>query len=150
MPILGFTEIPVEKSGMFPVVKAPKISASKLSVKNLSFTKADLELVLDIDNPNAFGVSLKDLNYNVNINGLNTISGTTSSEINISEKGKNTVKVPVSFNLLQLGRSAYNLLKSDQPLEYSLSGSSNIGATLPFFDVSTYDFDRSGTLNIFN
>lgn len=150
LPVLGLTEIPIEKSGMFPVVKPPKISASKLSVKNLSFTKADLELELNVENPNMFGVSLNDLDYKVDINGLSTISGTTSSEINIAEKGQNTVKIPVSFNLLQLGRSAYNLLKSDEPLNYSLSGSSKIGATLPFFDVSSYNFDRSGTLNIFN
>lgn len=150
LPVLGFTEVPIEKSGMFPVVKPPKISASKLSVKNLSFTKADLELELNIDNPNMFGISLNDLNYKVDVNGLNTISGTTTSEISIGEKGQNTVKIPVSFNLLQLGKSAYNLLKSDEPLEYSLSGSSKIGATLPFFDVSSYNFDRSGTLNIFN
>lgn len=149
LPLLGFTEIPLKKSGVFPVVKAPKISASRLTVKNLSFTKADLELQINIENPNAFGIILNNLDYNVDINGLQSISGTTSEAIEISEKNSGTIKIPVSFNLIQLGRTAYQLLNSNQPLDYSLSGSTNIDATLPFFDASKYDFSRSGSLNIF-
>ena len=150
LPILGFTEVPLQRSGTFPVIKAPKISASRLSVKNISFTSADLELILNIDNPNAFGVTLSDLDYTVKINGLESISGKSISPIQIDEKNSGIISVPVSLNFIQLGRSTYNLIKSDQPLEYSLSGNTNVNATLPFFEPSYYNFDRSGTVNIFN
>jgi len=150
VPVLGLTEIPLEKSGTFPVVKPPKISASKLKVKNLSFTKADLELELSINNPNSFGISLNNLNYNVDINGLESISGTTSQKIDLSSKENNSISIPVSFNLIQLGRSAYQLLKNDDPLDYSLSGSTNLDTSLPYFKASDFNFNRSGSLNIFN
>ncbi|MEP1152110.1 MAG: LEA type 2 family protein [Balneola sp.] len=150
LPVLGLTEIPVKKSGTFPIVKPPKISAPRLSVKNLSFTKAELELQLNIDNPNNFGVTLNKLDYKVDINGLKSVSGMTSSAIDVSKKGSNTITVPVSFNLIELGRSAYQLLSSNKPLDYSISGSTNFDATLPFFDTSNYTFDRTGSLNIFN
>lgn len=149
LPVLGFTEVPIKKSGTFPVVKVPTVSASKLSVKNLSFTKADLELQLNINNPNAFGVTLNNLDYNVDINGLESISGTTNNAVEISEKGTGTLTIPVSFNLLELGRTAYQLLNSDKELDYSLSGNTNIDATLPFFKASNFDFNRSGSLNLF-
>ncbi|MEO9887132.1 MAG: LEA type 2 family protein [Balneola sp.] len=150
VPVLGLTEIPLEKSGTFPVVKPPKISASKLKVKNLSFTKADLELELSINNPNSFGISLNNLNYNVDINGLESISGTTSQKIDLSSKENNSISIPVSFNLIQLGRSAYQLLKNDDPLDYSLSGNTNLDTSLPYFKASDFNFNRSGSLNIFN
>ncbi|HCT53050.1 MAG TPA: hypothetical protein DF712_11380 [Balneola sp.] len=150
LPFLGFTEVPLQRSGTFPVIKAPKISASRLSVKDISFASADLELILNIDNPNAFGVSLSDMEYNITINGLESISGKSNNLIQIDEKSSGIISVPVSLNFIQLGRSAYNLIKSDQPLEYSLSGNSNVSATLPFFEPSYYSFDRSGTVNIFN
>jgi LEA14-like dessication related protein len=149
LPVLGLTEIPISKSGTFPVVKTPSISASKLTVKNLSFTKADLELQIDISNPNAFGIILNALNYNVDINGLESISGITSESVEIVEKGVSTVKIPVSFNLIELGRTAYQLLSSNKELDYSLSGTTNIDATLPFFNASSYDFNKSGSLNLF-
>ena len=150
LPLLGLTEIPIEKSGVFPVVKAPKISATKLNVKNISFTKADLELELNINNPNNFTVILNNLNYNVDINGLQSISGTTSQKMPVSAKESSIVTIPVSFNLIQLGRSAYQLLQSNKPLDYSLSGSTNVDASLPFFNTSEYNFNRSGSLDIFN
>lgn len=149
LPVLGLAEIPISKSGTFPVIKKPSISASKLTVKNLSFTKADLELQIDVSNPNAFGVLLNTLSYNVDINGLESISGTTSKEIEISEKGVSILKIPVSFNLIELGRTAYQLLSSDKKLDYSLSGTADIDATLPFFNPSSYDFNKSGSLNLF-
>ena len=149
LPVLGLTEIPVNKSGTFPVVKTPSISASKLTVKNLSFTKADLELQIDVSNPNAFGVILNTLDYKVDINGLESISGITSESVEIAEKGISTVKIPVSFNLIDLGRTAYQLLSSDKELDYSISGTANIDATLPFFNASSYDFNKSGSLNLF-
>lgn len=150
LPVLGFTEIPLESSGTFPVIKTPKISASRLSVKNISFTSADLELILNIDNPNAFGISLADTDYSVSINGLESISGKSSSPIVIKEKNTGSIKVPLSLNFIQLGRNAYNLIKGNQPLEYTLSGKTEIEATLPFFESSSYNFNRSGTVNIFN
>jgi len=150
LPVLGFTEIPLEKSGTFPVIKKPSISASRLTVKNISFTNADLELVLNIENPNAFGISLKDTDYSISINGLKSISGKSLNPIVIKEKNSGTITVPVSLNFIQLGRSAYNLITSDQPMEYTLSGSTEIESPLPFFKTSSYNFDRSGNVNIFN
>ena len=150
LPILGFTEVPIQEAGHFPVIKAPKISASRLSVKDISFTSADLELILNIDNPNAFGVSLTNTDYTVSINGLESISGNSSSPIVIKEKSNGTISVPLSLNFIQLGRSAYNLIKGNEPLEYTLSGKTEVEATLPFFESSSYNFDRSGTVNIFN
>ncbi|MBO6621714.1 MAG: LEA type 2 family protein [Balneola sp.] len=150
LPVLGFTEIPLKKSGVIPVIKPPKVSVSRLSVKNLSFTKADLELILNIDNPNAFGISLRETDYTISINGLESISGKSLNPIEIKEKNSGTISVPVSLNFIQLGRSAYNLIKEDQPLEYILSGSTDVESTLPFFKTSSYNFDRSGTVNIFN
>ncbi len=150
LPVLGLREIPLKKSGTIPVVKTPKISASGLSVKNISFTKADLELELSIDNPNAFGVSLDDLNYTVDINGLKSISGSSNSAVDIQEKSTGSVKIPVSLNFLELGRTAYNLLTSDESLEYSLDGSTLLDTSLPFFKESEYDFNRTGSININN
>ena len=149
-PVLGLINIPVEKTGTFPVIKMPKISIGDLLVKNLSFTKADLELQLNVENPNGFDLLLNALNYDVIINGLTSLSGSTEETVTVNKKGEGSIKIPLSLNILQLGMSAYNILKGDEPLEYSLNGDANIGADLPLFESSTFNFNRSGQVDLNN
>lgn len=148
VPILGMVEVPIEKSGSFPIVKAPTLSVANFSVKNISFTKADVEVELNIGNPNTFGLIMNELNYTVDIDGLSAISGETSNRIEIGSNEIGTIKIPASFSFLDLGMAAYNALTSDDPFEYSLSGAANVGATLPFFESSSFNFDRTGSVNI--
>ncbi|GAB5408630.1 MAG: hypothetical protein BalsKO_09950 [Balneolaceae bacterium] len=148
VPILGLIEVPVEKVGSFPIVKAPTISVSSFSVKDLSFTKADVELELNIGNPNTFALILDKLDYNINLNGFDTIKGTTSNSLSIAENETNTFKIPASFNFLELGSVAYSAIVGGDPFEYSLTGSADVGASLPYFDLSSFNFDRSGVVDI--
>lgn len=148
VPVLGMIEVPIQKDGVFPVVKAPTMSVSKFSVKNLSLTKADIELELNIDNPNAFGLILNKLDYNVDLNGLSPISGEISDKIEIAKNGSGSIKIPTSLNFLSLGMAAYNTLTSGKPFEYSLNGTADVGATLPFFESSSFNFNKSGLVDI--
>ncbi len=148
VPVLGLVEAPIEKSGSFPVVKAPTISVSNLSVKDISFSGADIEVELDVSNPNYFGLILNQLAYNVDLQGLSAIKGESNTSVEIGENETGTIKIPASFSFSELGMAAYRALTSDDPFEYSLSGSANVGATLPFFDSSSFNFDKSGSVNI--
>ncbi len=148
VPVLGLLDIPIQKEGSFPIVKAPTISLSKFSVKSLSFTKADVELELNIENPNTFGLNLNELNYKVDFNGFNSIEGNTSNSVSIAENEIGTIKVPASFNFLELGTAAYSALVGGKPFQYSLTGTADIGATLPYFNSSSFNFDKSGVVDI--
>ena len=148
VPVLGLVKVPIEKKGVFPVVKAPKISMGNMTVKNLSLSRADLELELNVSNPNAFGVILNSLNYEVDVNGLKPISGLNENMVEIAEKSEGTLTIPVSFSIMELGMTAYKALNNGESLNYKLNGSANVGATLPFFKNSTFNFEKSGMLNI--
>lgn len=148
VPFLGMVEVPIEKTGVFPVVKAPSISISKFSLDKLSFTKADVELELTIDNPNNFGLIMNSLIYEVELNGFNTITGNQNIPVSINEGESQSITIPASFNFLELGAAAYSAFTSNDPFNYSLNGTADVGATLPFFESSSFNFDRSGMLNI--
>ncbi|MBO6524623.1 MAG: LEA type 2 family protein [Balneolaceae bacterium] len=148
VPVLGLIEVPIEKNGTFPVVKAPTISVANFSLKDISFTKADIEVELNVANPNTFGLILNQLDYGVDIDGLSTISGEIIDRIEIGGNESQTFKIPASFSFADLGLAAYNALTSDDPFEYNLTGSANIGATLPFFESSSFNFDKTGVVDI--
>ncbi|MEQ9310291.1 MAG: LEA type 2 family protein [Balneolaceae bacterium] len=148
VPVLGLVEVPIEKEGVFPIVKAPSFSLSSFSVKNLSFTKADVELEINIGNPNTFALILDKLDYNIQLNGFDTINGGTTSSLSIAENEIRSLKIPASFNFLELGSAAYSTIVGGEPFQYSLTGSADVGASLPNFDLSSFNFDRSGVVDI--
>ena len=150
VPILGLVELPITHEGTVPVVKLPKLKIASFRVDDLSISKASLMLGIEIANNNIFGVDLNNMNYSIDLNGLSVVEGQFTEAIQIEEKSTSTVEVPVEFNLLQLGMSAYRMLSSNNPIEYSIIGNSNIGVDLPYFKSSSFDFSQTGTVNLTN
>ncbi|SMO82260.1 LEA14-like dessication related protein [Gracilimonas mengyeensis] len=147
-PVIGRLNVPIEKSGTLPVIKLPKLSIKNVALENLSLTKADVEVNLIIDNPNAFDLSFSNFNYNLSLNDTSPISGTMDQAIHINQKSESEVTVPISLSLLEMGAALQSVLRGGDDIEYSLEGSSTVDASLPLFSPSTFNFDRSGLVNI--
>ncbi|MDZ7756433.1 LEA type 2 family protein [Rhodohalobacter sp.] len=148
LPVLGTVTVPVKYAGKIPVVKQPSISLSNFSVENLSLSGADLIVELSVQNPNAFQLMVDDLNFDLEVNGLRSFSGSINDEILIDRKSAQTIKLPFNISFLNAGMAAYRLLNSDENLEYKLTGSTLIGSDLPYFKKSNFDFDKSGSVDI--
>lgn len=93
-------------------------------------------------------LQMDQLSYDLRINGLESISGSLNEEIDIEEGSSTKIKLPVSISFLNAGMSAYRILTGDEDLEYELTGSTTIGSDLPYFKLSSFDFDKSGSVNI--
>lgn len=148
LPIIGRVSVPVQHSGKIPVVKRPSISLNNFSVDKLSLNGADLSIELNVENPNSFQLQMTRLAYNLQINGLESISGLMTEEINLAEGSSKNIKLPVSISFLNAGMSAYRILNGDENLDYKLSGSTTIGSDLPYFELSSFDFDKTGSVDI--
>lgn len=148
LPMLGMVNVPVQYSGKIPVVKRPSVSLENFIVENISLSGAELSIELNIDNPNSFMLQMDQLSYDLRINGLESISGSLNEEINVEEGSSTKIKLPVSISFLNAGMSAYRILTGNEDLEYELTGSTTIGSDLPYFKLSNFDFDKSGSVNI--
>lgn len=122
VPLLGKLRYPVKTEGTLPLPKLPKVSLKDLTLEKLSFSGATLALNLQVENPNAFGLSLDTLQYNFNVNGKRWLSGERSSLGNINKGGANTITLPISLNFMEMGSGLYGLLQGGEDLNYNLSG----------------------------
>jgi LEA14-like dessication related protein len=122
LPIIGNYAIPLSKSGELPVPKLPKIKVNSVKINKLSFMAAELVAQVEIDNPNAFNLGLSDFNYQLNVNQQKWGQGSINKSSTIPQKGKGTIDIPVKLDITSVGRTAYQLLSSKQPLEYQLKG----------------------------
>lgn len=148
VPILGEVSIPVKQTGTLPVVQMPQIIPKSFKVTNLTFSKADMELTINVKNPNTFGISLDQLNYNLVLNGLSSLTGQLPETVQIQRKSEQEINIPISINLLQLGINAYRTIADGNPIEYTLNGTAQIGSDLSIFKNSLFNFDKSGIVNI--
>ncbi|MBN2425517.1 MAG: LEA type 2 family protein [Calditrichaceae bacterium] len=148
LPVLGMTRIPLETSGKIPAVKVPSIKLESLSLKKMGLTSVDLEAVMNIDNPNIFGLNLDGLNYALSISGVEWISGKKSSAIALNKKADSKVAIPISLNILNMGKSVVNMIQNGNNLDYKLSANSVVGSTLEMFGKQNIDLTKSGKIDI--
>jgi LEA14-like dessication related protein len=148
VPVLGVVTIPVSKSGDFPLLKIPKLSIESLRLRNLSLTGADLRLGVKLNNPNAFSMLLDKLHYDFEVNGLQWISGESIEASQVPEKGEGLIEIPIRLNLIELGRSVYQLLNSNNDLNYQFGGDININTSLPLLGKVNLPFDHSGKIKV--
>jgi len=147
--ILGAPQrIPIRKRGTLPLLKAPRISLASLKLHNINLTGADLSLTVKLINPNAFEFIVKGMEYDLEINGSQWLSGNLQENLQISAKDESLLNFPISLNFFQIGRSVAQLLKNNQPLEYRFKGGINLDSSLPLLGAVHLPFDRSGLVQI--
>lgn len=148
LPVLGAVRIPVSKSGTIPLLKMPSISLGSLKLDKLGLTGADLELVLDLENSNGLPLNLDKLNYQFDVNGRQWGLGEVTQNLSLNENSSTSLKIPLSLNFLQMGRSIYDLLNGDSALNYSLTGDANITSSMELLKALDLDFNKSGQVNL--
>jgi LEA14-like dessication related protein len=148
LPLIGNYAIPVSTKGELPVPKIPDIKFKGLSVKNISFTSAELVARIEVNNPNDFDMGVRNLNYQLNINQENWGQGKITKNINIPRKGKGTIDFPLELNFLQAGRSAYDIVVNKKPVAYQLKGNAMINTTLELLKNYNMPLDISGTTSL--
>jgi LEA14-like dessication related protein len=148
IPVLGRTRIPVSHSGTIPTVQLPSLRIAGLKVNNLSFSGADLELRMRLRNPNAFGLSLRALDYDFLIDGNRWARGISRRTMSVPRNGTGTIAIPISLDFRQMGGTLYAVLSGDEELNYNLSGVLDLGTTLPLLTHAQLPIDKSGYLEI--
>ncbi len=148
LPLLGIVQIPISRKGSFPNFKIPEISLQGINLKNLGFNGANLDIVLNVKNPNTFGFNAENLNYDLEINGLQWITGHLNRSVSIAQKSDQSVRIPVSLNFMTMGTAVYQLLTGNSELNYQLKGKTKINSSLEYFNSFNFPFNKSGKINL--
>lgn len=118
--LMGF-DLPYETSGTFPLPELPGVMVKEINVNDFSWAGAALDVVLELENNNAFGVDLNGLEYNILMGGKSLINGKSKDGTSIPQNGKTTMDIPFDVNFIWLGKSAFDLL-SGESSDYEING----------------------------
>lgn len=148
LPVLGQTNLPVQKEGEIPLLKLPDVRVSNLQVKSLNLDSANLNLKLQFDNPNGFGLKVNSLNYDLVINGDTWAEGSALKNVHIKQNGVTQLNIPLTLNISRLGFSAYRILTGSKKLNFQLKGNFNLNAAHELLGKTNFNFDRSGVVSL--
>jgi LEA14-like dessication related protein len=144
LPVIGNYDIHLSESGEIPVPKLPDIRLKDVKINKLTLTSAELLTSIEINNPNAFALGLDNFNYKLDINNQTWGKGRIAQKQNVPGKGTGVIKIPVKLNLLNMGRTVYQLLNSEGAFAYQLSGDLNLDAGIALFKKYHMPLDIKG------
>ena len=145
LPVLGERTVPVSYSNQLPIPKAPSVTVSNVAIENLSLTGAALNVEMDVDNPNAFGVDLTTLDYNLLVNGKSWLETKATNVATLPEKGSTKMSVPIRLSFADMGMALYQTLTQTKPMEYQLNGNMTLDTTLPLLKNVQLPFNQLGS-----
>lgn len=148
IPVLGVVKVPVSKKGEFPLLKRPKIKIDALRLQQLNITGAELKLGIRLNNPNAFSMILKHLQYNFEVNQQRWVAGDTERNIRITEKGESIIEIPFSLDFLQVGHSVYRVLTENRSFDYRFKANLDLTTSLPLLEQFELPFEHSGEIAV--
>ena len=145
LPILGNQEVPLSFNGSLPIPKIPKISLKSAQLSSFSWRGAEMAVVLDVTNPNVFGINLNELAYQINAAGTSVGAGAVSA-LSLEKGQQQAVSIPLKLSFSELGMSLYKILTSSEAVDVGVSGSADINPDLPLWKPDPLSFDLSKSL----
>lgn len=146
LPGIGKYRVPVEKSGKLPILKIPKISLSRLRVMRLDWATAEIELGLQVENPNPFSFQVDSLNYVFSVKGLQWVTGKSRKGVEIPQKGLKETMVTFSLDFREVGSTVLSLLQQKSGLEYTFQGILGLSTSVKPLGNIRLPFDLRGNI----
>ena len=146
IPVMGNISIPVNFTGELPIPQLPDITFSDISLSDVSWSGAKLMLSLDVENPNAFGLDLQSLVYNLQAEGKSLGKGALNS-IKLEEGQSQTIDIPLEVSLTNLGISLFRMLSGGDAVKVGVDGSAEVAPDIGLWKPEPLEFKAERTLN---
>jgi LEA14-like dessication related protein len=148
IPYLGNKHLEGKASGALPLLKLPGFSLKSVRVKDISLSKAEVEITVEIDNPNAVSLDVDEFDYKLKISGEEWASASLKKRYTARKQSKTEMRIPVSISLSRLGSGVYKVLTGGGNFDYSLTGKVKTG--IPEFNTSDLpvSLDKNGKVKI--
>lgn len=125
VPVLGQVSAPFQFSDTLPIPRLPNVRLNSVQLAETSFSRIRLNVVLDVNNPNRFAVALNQLGFQLNAN-QRALAQADVSRMNLDADQQQTVTVPISLSLAELGSALFRLLGSGQAIDFALNGHADV------------------------
>lgn len=101
-------------------VQKPSVRYSSMSIEDISFSDVTLLFDFEVTNPNSFGVSADQYQYEFFINGNEFVTGIQNERLRIENNSTTIIQIPVSLSFSEVFETVSSVVRQDS-LAYRLS-----------------------------
>jgi LEA14-like dessication related protein len=126
------------------MITRPTVAIQEVHITGLSLTGATLTFLVELENPNGFGVTVTTFTYSVYLNDRPVAQGEATEPISIKRRSVTPVSLPLKTAFQDLEKGLKSLIGSDTA-DYRIEGSL---AVRSFFGRLEFPYSRSGTIDL--
>ena len=128
------------------ILEKPSFTLRGVILSPISFTKMNLLLDLDVQNPNNFDLTLKSFGYTVYLKNEEIGNGRLEKELLIPSSSTTQIRVPLVAKFKDLSGSLKAIFTGDD-LPYKIEGTADFSTV---FGSLNFPFSREGRINLKN
>lgn len=148
LPILGEQRIELSHEGKIPNVRMPRFSFESLYVKSLGLMGADLVILMNVDNPNAFGIGLNEFRGVLDINKQKWAELSAGEAVYFPAGGSGELGFQFRLEFLSMGRTVRDLLSKNESLNYEFVGNILLDSSLDMMKEVSLPLNISGGVDL--
>ncbi len=114
-------------------LKDPEVKFMDLSVSNMTADTVDLDLKLNVKNPNDVDLEVNKITYGLMVSGKPATEGVFAKGAKVVANGQSDLVIPLKFKYSTLGDILKSLVSQNFNKEYELKGAVDLGfISIPF------------------
>ncbi len=125
------------------VFETPEVLFKDVRINGIGLRGGSVDVVLDVHNPNRFGLTAQRVAYRVLVDSTEVGTGATVQPIEVGSRRTSEVRLPVTFEFSKLGAVGRQLLTRGV-VNYRVLGDITVGTPVGNF---TRPFDRTAQFN---
>ncbi|PIZ62778.1 MAG: hypothetical protein COY19_10950 [Candidatus Marinimicrobia bacterium CG_4_10_14_0_2_um_filter_48_9] len=110
----------VDIKRVVPRFYIPEVTAESFEIDSLNFSRASVELLVSINNKNAFSYKADSLAYEVSIEDNQWIKGMIPDFADIQAKSVTNITIPITISFKEVSQTFWDLLTKGNKVRYNL------------------------------
>jgi LEA14-like dessication related protein len=148
VPIAGQRNFTMNFSKRLPALKPLKAKMGDIDVGKLGFKESSIDITLNVENPNAFPMKMKDGKYKFSLdNDQNIMEGVMQKVVDIPAHASAPVAMHVDMKTMKIPKLGWKMLFDKKDTHFRLNFSSKLIAENGMLNNSRMDFNMEGTLD---
>lgn len=131
-------------SGCWPLFDKPRVHVARVHLTHVDFTGLAADIVFAVENPNAIGIDLAKLDYQLTVDNHPFVAGSSDRALHVPAQAATELALPVSFKYVELAEALASLF-TKKTVPFAISTRLGFGTPV---GVVTVPIDHSGTLPV--
>jgi LEA14-like dessication related protein len=134
--------------GSFPLVREPRLRILSLKIARDILVTVNLQLAIEVYNPNAFPVELGSLAYDFYGEGNPWSGGKEERHLLVPARSSGKLALAFELNFADRDRALFDLVANLSVIQYRLEGEGEVATGLGYLPTFHLEFDEEGSCRV--